>query len=437
MFERLRRRLTLVCALGTGLVLAVMSLFAMRYPIQQLEKQSEEVFNASLNGILLYLQEQSLIEQSWLAQTEAAGGLWVSVESNGKPLLYTSQRPERQELSTLAKQQLGSLVFVGAPGSTGNLQTVTYSFDFSHDGKNYRAALSAIPRGENLMTVLVLKDRSAEDGEIFRIRMIFLGAVTAALALLVLFSWKFTGWAVRPIQENQRRQNQFVSAASHELRSPLAVMQASAEAMQDAPPEKAKRFAATIKGECARLSRLNDDLLTLAGADDRRWSMLCGRVEPETLLIEAGERFESLAAKKKMQVDIRLPDTPLPLLWGDSQRLQQLLDILLNNALSYTPEGGSIRLSAWQEGKSVALAVADSGAGIPPEHRLRVFERFYRVDDSRTDKEHFGLGLAVAMEIATLHKGTLEVEDAAEGGAAFVLRLPIPKPGRENKTGTR
>lgn len=425
MFKHLRLRLTAVCAICTTFVLIAMALFSMQYPIQQMDKQAEEAFASNLNSIFFYLRDQRTIDQTWIAQTEAANSLIIHIESYGQPLLYTLQHPERQELLQELEADMGDIVFIQFQDSTkGNLQPMVTMFPFSSKGANYRAAVAAVPFDADVLMVTVLKDKTAEDLEIFKLRLVFGGTIFISVVALCIFAWFFTGWAVRPIKENQERQTQFVSSASHELRSPLTVMRASAEAIQNAPPEKSRQFAKTIAQECERLSFLTNDLLTLATADSRHLSLVKSLVEPETLLLTSGERFEPLLVQKKINLQIVLPDDALPPILCDGQRIEQVLDILINNAFTYTPEGGLIRLKVWQEKRFVCFSVEDSGPGIPRESRSHIFERFYRADKSRTQKEHYGLGLSVAKEIADLHKGSLAVGDSAEGGAAFLLKLP-------------
>ena len=127
----------------------------------------------------------------------------------------------------------------------------------------------------------------------------------------------------------------------------------------------------------------------------------------------------------KKQLLIELPEDSLPVCFCDSLKISQALAILIDNALAYVPEGGMIRLSARQEAASVSLFVADNGPGIPDSEKEAVFQRFYRSDTSRNDKQHFGLGLCIAKEIALLHHGTLSVSDTPGGGATFQLKLPV------------
>ena len=172
------------------------------------------------------------------------------------------------------------------------------------------------------------------------------------------------------------------------------------------------------------MARLVDDLLSLAGLDSGTWSVRHETVDTDTLLLETADGFYGVARQKGQSLSLEVPDDPLPPIVGDPQRLRQVLTVLLDNAFSYTPAGGSVTLSGAADGPWVCLRVSDTGPGIPAQHLPHVFERFYRVDAARGDKNHFGLGLSIAHELAALHGGELTVERTSPAGTTFLLRLP-------------
>ena len=186
-------------------------------------------------------------------------------------------------------------------------------------------------------------------------------------------------------------------------------------------------YADVIRSEAARMGRLVGDLLLLAGSDARSYTLSRHPVSAETLLADLYARYAPLAAQKGIALCAELPQTPLPAIWGDAERLQQLLGILVQNALDYTPQGGTVTLGADGTRGRVRLWVRDTGPGIPDADKERVFERFYRANKSRGEKTHFGLGLSVARELAALHGGTLRAEDTPGSGACLVLTLPCGK----------
>ncbi len=144
-------------------------------------------------------------------------------------------------------------------------------------------------------------------------------------------------------------------------------------------------------------------------------------------MIGMAERFYELTMERGVSLEVDLQDIQFPVLHVDEHRIGQALTILVDNALGYTPKGGCVRLGAYVQRKNVYFTVTDTGPGVPDKDKERIFDRFYRGDRARTDKEHFGIGLSVAREIALLHKGSLYVRDAQGGGAQFVLKLPTRK----------
>ena len=225
---------------------------------------------------------------------------------------------------------------------------------------------------------------------------------------------------IRPLETSRKKQTEFIASASHELRSPLAVIQSSVSAMDNAPGEETQHFISVIQKECSRMARLINDMLSLANADNHSWNLLTSPCELDTLLLETYEKYEPLANSKNLHLNIRLPEEPLPPCRCDASRVSQILAVLLDNALSYVPENGQITLSVRKENSFFFLTVTDNGPGIPDSAKEAVFQRFYRADASRHDKQHFGLGLCIAKEITLLHHGTISVTDTP--GEALPLR---------------
>ncbi len=171
------------------------------------------------------------------------------------------------------------------------------------------------------------------------------------------------------------------------------------------------------------MSSLVNDMLTLSGSDNHRFSINPRPTELDTLLMNSFEAFEPLAQDKHITLSIRLPEQALPLCTVDPQRISQVVSILLHNAVSYTPEHGKIELSLAHDKDRAVISVRDNGIGIADEDKKKIFDRFYRVEKSRSTKEHFGLGLSIAYEIVKAHNGSISVQDAPGGGSIFSVRL--------------
>ena len=145
----------------------------------------------------------------------------------------------------------------------------------------------------------------------------------------------------------------------------------------------------------------------------------------DTLLLEAFEKFETEAAKKQRRLSISFLEKDAVRCVCDSQRITQVLCILLDNALSYAPSGSQILLSLGKQGEQAVFRISDHGPGIPERDRDKIFERFYRAENSRSDKAHFGLGLCIAKEIIEAHGGQIRVAGNRPSGAVFSFTVPL------------
>lgn len=173
------------------------------------------------------------------------------------------------------------------------------------------------------------------------------------------------------------------------------------------------------------MSRLVGDMLTLASSDSKAWILQKKEVELDMLLLEVYEAHEPLAKEKGLTLTLSLYEQDIPAMKLDRDRITQVLSILLDNAGNHTPAPGKIELELTVHRKCVQIRVSDTGPGVPDSEKKRIFERFYRSERSRSDRGHFGLGLSIAAEIVKKHNGRIWVQDAAIGGAEFVVELPI------------
>jgi two-component system phosphate regulon sensor histidine kinase PhoR len=216
----------------------------------------------------------------------------------------------------------------------------------------------------------------------------------------------------------------FVTNASHELRTPLTAVRGYLELLQaDFTGEKA-RWLEAIRRNTDRMTAIVEDLLRLSRLEGSQPDFSPGPADLAQLVRQAAEAFGRRAEEKGLSLAVSLPDD-LPRIQADPFLLEQMLVNLIDNAVKYT-ETGEIRVSCLREGDGVAIEVADTGIGIPPEHVPRIFERFYVVDKSRSRKlGGTGLGLSLVKHIVGLHGGTIDVESAPGEGTRFVVRLPI------------
>ena len=219
---------------------------------------------------------------------------------------------------------------------------------------------------------------------------------------------------------------QFSADASHELRTPLTIIRGEIElALRSTKTqEEYRRVLESALEEILRLTSIIDNLLMLAKADQGSYAANFSEVDLGSLVEELYEDCSMLALRKHIAVRL-LKNTPITLV-GDRIRLRQLFLNLVDNAIKYTPEGGSVSLSMDRRNGSALFEVQDTGIGIPPEEVEKIFDRFYRVDKARSrDLGGTGLGLSIAKWIVELHRGTITVQSEPQKGSTFTVTLPI------------
>ncbi len=446
LFRTAHRRLTFLCAGITAAILCLFSCLYLYLAERTLQDSHQLAFSQNMANLTDSLKQQTVITHSYLSTLEQNNDYQIYLWDHGIPYHYN--RVSHHTLPAETQELLLSLLPSGN-GQTAQASAVPNTvsgmrYTLLSSGQNlallhlksepdsdyyiYMARLSIGQRsGIQILTesetpgvtLLVVSSREGLTRQLREQRTRFLLIDLTGILLLTLFAWFFTGKMLRPLRESHDRQIRFVADASHELRTPLAVIRAC---MHAKPPA----YEQTIDQECAQMGRLIEDLLTLSRLDKGDARPRYQDVDLDTLLLTVYEQMELLAEQNKIRLQLRLPQNILPHIQGDQHRLQQLLTILLQNALNYTPEGGIVILCArlsTDRPCAVQILVSDNGPGIPDADKAHIFDRFYRAQQSHTDRSHFGLGLCIAREIALSHGGTLTVSDTEGGGATFCFSL--------------
>jgi signal transduction histidine kinase len=292
----------------------------------------------------------------------------------------------------------------------------------------------AAPAGGYLQSGFVLTLQDEQTMLLLRtiLGMSLIGLLGAAVITLIV-----TRRALGPIRSAFSMERRFVAAASHELRTPVAVIRASAEILQreEQVAPGGRSLVEDIVAEADRLDRLVGDLLTLATAEAGAMTVRPVRVELPSLVAELARRAESMAGARGVKLGL---DAPLatgdparagPFTQTDPERLAQLLLILVDNAVNHSPPGGTVRISLRDvrqaRGPVAEISVADQGPGVPVSERQRIFEPFARLSDESGHPSSAGLGLAVARLLAMRLGAAIGVRDAPGGGALFSVQLRL------------
>ena len=227
------------------------------------------------------------------------------------------------------------------------------------------------------------------------------------------------------IETAMQRVRQFTADASHELRTPVALIRTTAELTlrREREAEEYRTALEQIQAEAERMTQLTNDLLALARADSSGLEMSFTDVELTEVARDIVSRMQPVAESKGIRLTASLPNQPVNVR-GDEPAIRRLVMILVDNALKHTPEDGVVTVEAAKNGDGVMLSVRDTGEGIGAEALPHIFERFYRADQARTGASGSGLGLSIAQTIAQLHGANIDVETAPGAGAQFSLRFP-------------
>ena len=486
MIKKLRRRLTIIFTVMTGLVLTAVLIVTLLFSEKQAIFSSNQEFDMNSNEIIfsLYQHINNFSDLSELKNLAKDKGYIVSVKINDDEIssddketdVYTQKLLSAAEKIPKAKninfglnedasenhiispshystniiissyseydnevipEITESEIFFASPSGFifsdiiqmlfSPADSFEYNPSFEMDDTEYR--IKSISFGNSNfdsdnIDLMIIEDLAKMNYEISLLRISFISLMLFGCLLLLLVNWFLSKLIVKPTENSIKQQTEFIAAASHELRSPLAVLNTSLSAADiSESPTEAKMYRSIALSASDRLSRLVDDLLLLAGSDSKKWQINMQDFDIDTMIIEMREQYLPISKSRNHRFEIDIPEETLGSIKGDKHRIHQILHILLDNAFEYSPDNSLVTLSAKKQRDKLYLSVTDQGNGIPDNEKGKIFRRFYRADKSRSSKDHFGLGLSIARELAELHSGNLTVMDAPGGGCIFRLKI--------------
>jgi OmpR-family two-component system manganese-sensing sensor histidine kinase len=245
------------------------------------------------------------------------------------------------------------------------------------------------------------------------------------LLALAISGYVFSGVAARPLERSFAALKRFMTDAGHELSTPLSIIQANAEALEVELPDdgRSKNRIGVIVSSTERMANLVNDLMLLAKMESPQLISKRTALDFSTLVKSTVQEFEELFKNRSIALNMNLAETA-PII-GDSDALKRLITNLLQNALRYTGPGGTVNVDVENLGRIIKLTVTDTGMGIPPESLPFIFDRFYRVDKSRSrNAGGSGLGLSIVKAIIESHKGKIEVHSQVALGTTLTVLLP-------------
>ena len=400
MLQKLRNRLTVLAAVLTGSVVVAVCIVSFLLIRQQYANSRYVAFKLAAESVYTQWSLEERISAPWLQSTMEANTADILLWENGVPLDYgLCDLTHGQTLRTHAPESNGYF-------TVGSDLCAWFTLDFDYGQRQ----------------ILVWQDTEPEQAYFLKIGLGFVAIALVSLTAVTWLCWLVAGKAIVPVQESMERQEQFVAAASHELRSPLTAIRTGLSLLRVEP--ESGRHLTLMSREAERMSRLIDELLILAGGGSLRRNFRPEPIEPDTLLIDFADTMLPQARSRGVHLELELPEDAVPAIRADADRVRQMLTILTDNALRYAPEGSTVTLKLEAAGEGCRFYVSDHGPGIPDSEKQRVFDRFYRGSASRSDPDHFGLGLSVALELAKVHGGEVTVSDTPGGGATFTISLP-------------
>ena len=268
--------------------------------------------------------------------------------------------------------------------------------------------------------IVVFAEVQAEANLHARIFRISLYLYLISLVISVVIAWFLSRWAVEPVRVAFDKQKRFVADASHELKTPLAVISANLDVLTGETGEN--KWIGYIRGEIKRMSKLVKDLLYLAKCDSQEVKYQFYSFDLSRAVMSSVLPFESTVFEQEKTLETDIAENVQ--YTGDENAIKQIVVILLDNAVKHTEQGAVIKVSLSVSGNKKVLSVRNTGAGISAEDQKRIFERFYRTDKSRArDTGGYGLGLSIAKSIADIHHAKLTVSSVEGEYAEFSLVL--------------
>jgi two-component system sensor histidine kinase CiaH len=293
------------------------------------------------------------------------------------------------------------------------------SGQFVLDGNKW--AYAVLPAGNGYCVVYL--DVTAQQNILTTLIYTFVIVALAMLIVIFFTSRFFANRAIAPVREAFDKQKQFIADASHELKTPLAIINTNADVLlangEDTIDSQSK-WLHRIKSETERMKTLTGDLLYLTEMDDARTGVMFAPFNASESIESVILTMEAAVYERDLTMDYEIePDL---MLHGSSEQIKQVVMILLDNAIKYSNPKGSISLTFKKRGHELALKVTNTGEGIPAEHLERIFDRFYRIDSSRARKlGGYGLGLAIAKSIVEQHKGKISAKSVPGEKTSFMV----------------
>ena len=425
MINKLQKKLMILFLTFTMIIFSLAMFLMMGNAIVEVRDSEMDYANNIADGIIKEAWSGTKIDTAYLSHYDCY--IKISDDKNNyeSPVAFLFTDTMVEQL----RNENSILYEYGVVDSSANRETsrTVHSMCFEN-GQKYYVLHSIFTAHGNTEYNLLMAIPQSSNWQIISTYCSWYPLLWLGVFILMYFASRFLiGKAVHPIEATMKSQKEFIASASHELKAPLSVIQVNAETLElEGERTNAVHKQRIILDECARMSNLIKSLLSLASSDARNWKMDFRENDIDTLLIETWELFSQRSKKAGIQLDLDIGEH-YPKLRCDKERIMQTLGILIDNAIVHSRSNSNIQMGARIHMKQAVFYVIDHGCGIADAEKEKVFERFYTGDASRTNKNHYGLGLSIAKEIINLHQGSILLIDTPDGGCTFEIHIPLEK----------
>ena len=350
---------------------------------------------------------------------------WQHMENQEKKEIFQAELPYESRYFSVSFTEgtVCNLIDVDKIAAIDSDMAVEYATDVRESGKehgfvgNYRYQVNDTEDGTRV-TFLDCRRSLLNFREFcITITQVAIGGFVLVFLLIIYFS----RWIVNPAVESYEKQKLFITDAGHELKTPLAIIDADADVLSMDVGES--EWLTDIKKQVRRLTTLTNDLICLARMEEANQDMEMISFPISEIVEETASSFQAPAKTQKKEFILQI--TPALSMIGDEKMIRQLTSILLDNALKYSPEGGTIRVSLKKQNRQIRLSVYNTAAAVDPSEFTHLFDRFYRSDRSRNSATGgYGIGLAIAKAIVNTHRGRIQA--TTEDGKSLTIEASLP-----------
>lgn len=409
--------------------------------IRTLQKKFVITAMTAITVLILILLGAINLSNLWMAETAIGHRLQMISDNEGNPPPPRDPFPGGRFLNNPKNEYdifLSSNFFMVRLDSAGNLLSVDVSRTSAVTEKKAADLAAKVYRGNKATgrmgryryrastlsgageVLVFFLDCSDDRASYLRVLLLSAAVGIACWGLMLLLVIMLSKKAIRPVAENIEKQKQFVTNAGHEIKTPLAIIQSNTEALELYQGES--KWSRNIKDQTMRLDGLMKNLLQLSKMEERKWKISFSDFSYTDLLQEVLQEFVEAVERKGIQVQKEI--SPDLYLRADRNQIRELLSILIDNAVKYTEEGGLIGISLQRQGRQICLRISNTCESLPKVLPDKLFDRFYRADDARTQKDgSYGIGLSMARSLAEANHGVIHAAYIQPNRICFSISL--------------